>query len=189
MENNKGPVDQPDGGADTSKDVVAYETYRKTVGEVKSLKAKLAEIETEREQERLSKLSEQGKYKEQSEDLIKKLDEKNNQVKKVVLTFGRKVFESEAKTLALGMGARPEAVEDILKVGNWDDVEIDDEFNVNRDQLKLKIEELSKTKPYFFGNTQSGPKNIIPSSNTKNNKTDLSKLSLDELRELAKQIK
>lgn len=189
MEDNKGSVVPPSGSADQKDDVVAYDTYRRTVGEVKSLKAKLAEIEAEREQERQSKLAEQGKYKEQSEELLKKLNEKDQQVKKVVSTFGRKVFESEAKTLALGLGAKPEAVEDILKVGAWDEVEIDEQFNVNKDQLKLKIEELAKTKPYFFGGNPKAPESIIPAKNLSNGKMDFSKMSMDELREIAKQIK
>jgi small-conductance mechanosensitive channel len=189
MEENQGSVTHQNASGDDEKDVVAYSTYRKTVGEVKSLKAKLAEIEAEREQERQSKLAEQGKYKEQAEELLKKLSEKDSQVKKVVNTFGRKVFETEAKSLALGLGARPEAVDDILKVGAWDDVEIDEEFNVNKEQLKLKIEELSKSKPYFFGGNPKAPQSVIPSSNLDVSKTDLSKLSMEELRELAKKIK
>lgn len=189
MEENQGTVSQSNASGDEEKDVVAYSTYRKTVGEVKSLKAKLAELEAEKEAERQAKLAEQGKYKEQSEELLKKLQEKDQQVKKVVGTFGRKVFETEAKSLALGLGARPEAVDDILKVGSWDDVEIDEEFNVNKEQLKLKIEELSKSKPYFFGGNPKAPQSVIPSSSIDITKTDLSKLSMDELRELAKQIK
>lgn len=189
MEETKVPVVPPSGSADQTNDVVAYDTYRRTVGEVKNLKAKLAEIEAEREHERLAKLSEQGKYKEQSEDLLKKLNEKDLQVKKVVSTFGRKVFESEAKSLALGLGAKPEAIDDILKVGAWDEVEIDEQFNVNKDQLKLKLEELVKSKPYFFGGNPKAPESIIPAKQLSNGKMDFSKMSMEELREIAKQIK
>jgi hypothetical protein len=189
MEESKGTVSHQENVSDDKKDVVAYDTYRRTVGEVKSLKAKLAELEAEREQQEQLKLAEQGKYKEQAETLFKKLSEKEEQVKKVVTTFGRKVFETEAKGLALGLGAKPEAVEDILKVGSWDDVEIDDQFNVNKDQLKNKIEELAKSKPWFFGGNPKAPQSVVPGKANVNGASDLSKLSLDEIRELAKQIK
>jgi hypothetical protein len=190
MEESKGTVSQSENVGDDKKDVVAYDTYRRTVSEVKSLKAKLAELEAERDHQSQQKLAEQGKYKEQAESLLKKLSEKDEQVKKVVTTFGQKVFESEAKGLALGLGARPDAIDDILKVGNWNDVEIDDSFNVNKEQLKLKIEELSKTKPWFFGGNPKAPESVIPGhASGKSFGKDLSKLSLDEIRELAKHIK
>lgn len=190
MVEEKGTVSQSEVVSDEKKDVVAYDTYRRAIGEVKQLKAKLAEIEAERERENQLKLAEQGKYKEQAENLFKKLSEKEEQIKNVVTTFGKRVFETEAKSLALGLGARPEAIDDILKVGNWDDVEIDEHFNINKDQLKLKIEELSKTKPWFFVSNTKAPQTVIPSNKaTGNNVRDLSKLSLDEIRELAKQMK
>lgn len=196
MEENQESVTQvTDSSATTEakKDVVAYDTYRRTVGEVKALKSKLAELEAEREAERQAKLSEQGKYKEQAEELLKKLAEKDQQVKKVVTTFGRKVFEQEAKSLALGLGARQDALDDILKVGNFSDVEAeidpDNNFSINKDQLKLKLEELAKTKPFYFQKTTEPVKDLIPNSKVTSGNKSIKDMSLEELRELAKQIK
>jgi len=190
MVEDKGTVSNSEVVSDEKKDLVAYETYRRAIGEVKQLKAKLAEIEAEREREQQSKLAEQGKYKEQAESLLKKLSEKDEQIKSIVSSFGKRVFETEAKSIALGLGARPEAIDDILKVGNWDDIEIDNNFNINKDQLRMKIDDLLKSKPWFSVSNTKAPQSIIPTNRvTDNSARDLSKLSLEEIRELAKQIK
>jgi hypothetical protein len=69
-------------GADSGKgenQTVAYDTYRKTVDEVKSLKEKLKEIETKTQSEMEKKLQEQGEWKtlaESREAKVKELEAK-----------------------------------------------------------------------------------------------------------------
>ncbi len=183
------PNQNASGDDEGKKDVVAYDTYRKAIGEVKATKAKLAEYEAMIETERQAKLSEQGKYKEQAEDLMKKLSEKDLQIKKTVQTFGRKVFEQETKQIALQLGARTEAVDDILKVGDFSDVEIDENFSINKEQLKMKVEELAKAKPYFFANSPSKINDVVPSGKSQGSTSDLSKLSREEILALLKNAK
>lgn len=143
------------------KDVVAYATYSKTVSEAKKLRDEVAALrakETEREQ---SALSEQGKYKEALEAETKRRKDVETKLADKDKTYARQIFTKEAKSVALQMGAKPEALDDIVKVGNWSDIEIDQEtFTINQEQLKDSMAKLQKDKPFFFGNTATSPKTV-----------------------------
>lgn len=171
-----GDTNQESGGKDT----VAYETYRKTVGEVKALKAKLSEFmakETEREQ---ATLAEQGKYKEALDSASKRVKDLETALDTKTKIFGRQVFTKEAKSVALQMGVRQEALDDIVKIGDWSGVEVDEEFNINQTQLKDAISKLSKEKPYFFQKSATSPKDVNPTNSSalvgnKKNPVDMSR--------------
>lgn len=174
------------GGAspDKEKDVVAYATYSKTIGELKRAKAELDVIkakEVEREQQALS---EQGKYKEALESELKRRKELEVKLADKDKSFARKIFKEEAKSVALQMGAMPEALEDIVKVGDWSSVEIDQEtFNINQDQLKESMSKLQKDKPFYFKKDVTSPKTVNTSASgagarKENANTDLSKEEL-----------
>jgi hypothetical protein len=60
-------------GTPSTKDSVAYETYRKAIGEVKSFKAKISEYEAREAEREQAVLAEQGKYKEALESERKKV--------------------------------------------------------------------------------------------------------------------
>mgnify|MGYP003423246107 CR=1 FL=1 len=164
-----------------SKDSVAYETYKRTVGEVKKLKSELdgfRQKEAEREQ---AALSEQGKYKEALDAATKKQKELEITLKEKEKVFARNIFTKEAKSVALQMGAMPEALEDIVKVGNWSDVEIDDKFEINNDQLKEAVSRLQKEKPFYFKKDSSSPR-TVDSRTTSVKQKDNDDLSIDEIK-------
>jgi len=164
-----------------SKDSVAYETYKRTVGEVKKLKSELdgfRQKEAEREQ---AALSEQGKYKEALDAATKKQKELEITLKEKEKVFARNIFTKEAKSVALQMGAMPEALEDIVKVGNWSDVEIDDKFEINNDQLKEAVSRLQKEKPFYFKKDSSSPR-TVDSRTTSVKQKDNEDLSIEEIK-------
>lgn len=165
------------------KDVVQYDTYRKAIGEVKSLKAKLQEIELKEQEREQQALAEQGKYKEalEAEKQKRKSYEEAKSAKDKA--FAKRVFIKELESLAVSMGAKKEAIEDIVMVGDWSGVEIDDEFNVNADQLKTAITNLSKAKPYYFDNTLLTIKDVskVGFHDNTNNKSS-SELSVEEIK-------
>lgn len=180
-------VPETNGSANSQEDVVAYSTYKKTVGEVKSLKAKLAELEAEREAQSNARLQEQGKWKEAAEDWQKKAKEAEEKAMKVARTFGQKVFAQEAKAVALELGATPEALEDIIKVGDWSEIEIGEDFSVDRDKLKSSIARMQQAKPFYFKKTVNPPKDIVPSNMPQaSGSKKLDEMSIDELVSFAK---
>lgn len=163
-------------------DKVAYQTYQKTVGEVKSLKQKLSALEAEKAERENAILSEQGKYKELNDSLSKKLkdlEQKNEQSTKI---FAKQVFSKEAKALAIQLGAMPEAVDDLIKTGDWSEVEIDESFNVNEKQLKDALAKIQKAKPYYFKKDVKQVKDVNTGhSASSGSPKDFAKMSKDEL--------
>lgn len=170
------------------KDMVSYETYRRTVGEVKALKAKLAELQAQREAEEQARLAEQGKWKEKAELLEKALREKEQKFESAVNSFAKKIFTESAKQVALQVGVRKEAIDDVLKVADFSDVEIGEDFTVNQDQLRMRLEELAKQKPWFFEKPKAQVNPVLPSTQAPLVTKKLEDLSWEELRALAKQL-
>lgn len=187
MENKEGASGSPenvDGVASGSKDSVAYTTYQKVLAEAKKAKAELESVrakEIEREQQALL---EQGKFKEGLEGALKKVKELEHALADKDKVYARNIFTKEAKQVALQMGAMPEALDDIVKVGNWSDVTIDQEtFTIDSSQLKDAMSRLQKEKPFFFRNSPNPPKTVHPSSGSAQvgDKKSLTELSKEEI--------
>jgi hypothetical protein len=151
-------------GEPSNKDTVAYDTYRKAIGELKSIKAKMSEYEAKESQREQSLLAEQGKYKEALDNTVKKQRELELALEAKDKAFAKKVFTKEVEAVALQFGARKEALEDIVKVGDWSTVEIDENFSINQEQLKAQITALSKAKPFYFVSTAAAPRDVNTSS-------------------------
>lgn len=172
------------------KDYVAYDTYRRAISEVKSLKSKLNELLAQREAEEQARLAEQGKWKEKAELLEKSLREKDERLNQVVNTFAKRIFEESAKQIATQVGVRKEAISDVLRVADFSDVEVKEDFSIDHEQLKSKFEALAKEKPWFFENKKPSIPTATPFVTDANfQQKKLEDLSWDELKALAKQIK
>ena len=156
-----GASDQSSGvDQDSKPNSVQYSTYQKVLSEAKSAKERLRELEQKEVEREEKRLLEQGELKallEKRDKELKELAEKRN---KEVKAFGYKVFSTEAKQVALEMGANPEALEDIIKVGDFNDVEIGDDFTPNKDQLKSAISKMQQSKPFYFKKNVSATKDV-----------------------------
>lgn len=189
LNGSSGAPDHSDGvdGKENAKGSVAYDTYRKTVGEVKSLKQKLAEYQAKEEELERSKLTEQGKYKEALDAAQKKAKELEDKLQTSTKVFTKNLFTKEAKAIALQMGAVDSALDDIVKVGDWSSVEIDEHMNVNSEQLKEAMAKLAKEKSFYFKKQVTSPKDINPSGGASGLVKKADELSIDELVKLIKE--
>lgn len=177
------------GSRDSSGDVVKYETYSKAIGEIKALKSKLNEFQAKEHEREQTVLAEQGKYKEALENALKSKRDIEEALKAKDAAYAKTVFQKEVKALAVQMGARKEALEDIVKVGDWSSVEIDESFNLNVDQLKTQIANLAKSKPYFFTNTASKPGDVhVSAGKFESGEKSIKELSKDEIIEKLKTL-
>ena len=183
---------QVEGGAgskDSSSDSVKYETYSRAIGEIKALKAKLNEFQAKEHEREQTVLAEQGKYKEALEGALKSKREIEEALKAKDAAYARTIFQKEVKQLALTMGARKEALEDIVKVGDWSSVEIDESFNLNTEQLKTQLANLAKSKPYFFTTGAQKPGDVHLSAGAFSGEKPAKELSKDEIIEKLKTLK
>jgi hypothetical protein len=183
---------QVEGGAgnkDSSSDSVKYETYSRAIGEIKALKAKLNEFQAKEHEREQTVLAEQGKYKEALEGALKSKREIEEALKAKDAAYARTIFQKEVKQLALTMGARKEALEDIVKVGDWSSVEIDESFNLNTEQLKTQLANLAKSKPYFFTTGAQKPGDVHLSAGAFSGEKPAKDLSKDEIINKLKTLK
>jgi hypothetical protein len=188
-ENQPSGLPNETGGQNGGKkeDVVAHATYLKVLNEAKAAKAKLAEAEAERERERQAKLEQEGKFKEAADEWKKKFEETEKKAMSFVKTYGQKVFASETKSVALELGANPDALEDIIKTGDWSEVEIGNDFSVDREKLKAAVSKMQQAKPWFFKSQVSAPKDVTPGQKPPAAGTkSIEQMSVDELIEYTK---
>jgi len=176
------------GSKDSSSDSVKYETYSRAIGEIKALKAKLNEFQAKEHEREQTVLAEQGKYKEALEGVLKSKREIEDALKAKDAAYAKTIFQKEVKQLALTMGARKEALDDIVKVGDWSSVEIDESFNLNTEQLKTQIANLAKSKPYFFATGAQKPGDVHLSAGTFSGEKPVKELTKDELIEKLKTL-
>jgi hypothetical protein len=180
---NPSVSDQPSNasGEASTKDSVAYETYRKAVGEVKTLKARMAEFEAKESEREQQLLAEQGKYKEALDNTVKKTRDLEAALEAKDKAFAKRVFTKEVEAVALQFGARKEALEDIVKVGDWSTVEIDENFTINQEQLKAQIAALSKNKPFYFVSNATPPRDVSTSQSGAPSGKSVNELSKEEI--------
>jgi hypothetical protein len=177
------------GNKDSSSDSVKYETYSRAIGEIKALKAKLNEFQAKEHEREQTVLAEQGKYKEALEGALKSKREIEDALKAKDAAYAKTIFQKEVKQLALTMGARKEALEDIVKVGDWSSVEIDESFNLNTEQLKTQLANLAKSKPYFFTTGAQKPGDVHLSAGAFSGEKPAKDLSKDEIINKLKTLK
>jgi hypothetical protein len=169
-------------GEPSEKDVVKYETYRKAIGELKSIKAKMSEYEAKEQEREQSVLAEQGKFKEALESALSKKKELEQALEAKEKAFAKKIFTKEVQEVALSLGARKDALDDIVKVGDWSSVEIDENFSINKEQLKSQIASLSKSKPFYFASNAAAPRDVNTSSTAAPADKKIEQMSIDELK-------
>lgn len=194
-ENDQSPSGTPDnssggtqGGGNNS---VSYESHQKLLAEKKAAQKKLEELEA-REKEREEKaLQEQGKHKELLEAREKENKQLKEDLQKSRLTFGRQAFESAAKSMALELGANPEALDDLIKVGDWSSVTVGDNYQVNKEELKAALAGMQEKKPFYFTKSPKPPKdiNLGGGGGSPVGVSDFDKLSADEIVQMAREGK
>lgn len=164
---------------------VERNTYLKAVGEAKALKAKLAEFQSKEVEREQQSLAEQGKWKEAAERYQNELKEHKQKLETTNKTFAKKVFQSELKALAAEAGFIPEVLDDLPKLGDWSNVEIDDDFNLNKATLKDSLNELAKAKPFLIRKQPGQVRDVNASAaGGASLKTDPSKMSKEQLLEM-----
>ena len=182
---------KPSGQADPSsgpeqKDQVAYESYAKLLNEKKKLQSEHLEAKAKLEEYEQGKLEAEGKLKEANENLKKLLSqakqEKTDLFKNVATKTVKHQFYREAEKLGC---VDPDTA---MKVVNFDDLDITDDFEFDSTKLVTKIQELTKSKPFLFKKDFKLPPDVTPFSGQMPTK-NLSDMSESELKTIWKTLK
>lgn len=144
-------------------------------------------VEAELKELKEARLREEGKFKEIAEAREKEARESKEELNRFKLDNERKLFRMKAKALAMELGAKAEAVDDLVKVGDWSDCDLSNEETLDQ-KIKDSISRMKQSKPFYFGNTTKAPSdvNIAPGSSASNLGKPLHQLSHEEILELAK---
>jgi hypothetical protein len=146
---------QDEKGEASGQSQVSYDTYKKTISEVKKLKAALKEREDALQKAQQEKLEAEGNKDELITQLKGKLSEVEKKHKETFNSFVYSSLDAQVREEAAKIGCiDPDAV---VKLADLSSVEVDAKtFRADKTQLVEVLETLRKEKPYLFG--KSGPK-------------------------------
>lgn len=191
-ENNNDPVDQIDDASgkndDASKDSVSHDSFMKALSEKKSAQASNAKLEAENKAFKEEQLKREGK----SEELIslkdKRIEELEGKLSKSDKAYAWKTLTGEIKRKATEQGCtNPDKLIRLMSDEDLQSIEIGEDFSISSDSLKRVIDKNKKENHFLFGNTNKKSANGNPNnSKVVDNETDLSKMSLDDIKALHK---
>lgn len=154
--------DGSDTGGAGDNDKVSYETYKKTVGEIKALKRQLKEATDKLGSAENDRLSAEGK----KDELIAKLRGDNEKLtkgqKELLNNFVGSSLENQVREVAAGMGCVD--VEAVGKLIDLSDIEVDTKtFKADKDAITEALGGLKKSKPYLFNKVAPKVNGKMPS--------------------------
>ncbi|MFO0447765.1 MAG: hypothetical protein ACK52I_03585 [Pseudomonadota bacterium] len=171
-----------------SEDKVSYDTYKKTISQVKKLQAELKAREDLLEQEKQKTLEAEGNKDELISQLKSKVSELEKKTKETINSFAYVSLEAQVKAEAVKAGCiDPEAV---MKLADLSEVEVDPKtFRADGDAVTSVLEALKKDRPYLF--SKGGPKinSQVPINKGGGEQKSYKDMSTDELWKELKRLK
>jgi hypothetical protein len=174
----------------SAQDQVSYDTYKKTVAEVKKLKAELKAREealTSAQQEKLAAEGNKDELINQLKGQVGKLEKAH---KETFQSFVRTSVDAQVKEIAQQMGCiDPDAVI-VLAKDNLKDLEVDAQtFKADQSQVTSALEELKKGRPYLFSKPGPRVNSSLPNAGSKDGgQKSFKNMSRDELWQQYKEI-
>ena len=153
--------------------------------EAKQNRQKNAELKKQFEEEKKKQLAEQGQYKELAEVYQRKATELESQTQKFKEMFALKLVSDAVEVEATRLGARN--VEDVLRLIPMDQIPIDDQFNVDRNSVKVMMEDFKKNRDYLFAG-RPGPKvaDASPAKVETKKQKSIDEMSAEEIQSILK---
>ncbi len=159
---------------------VSYETYTKVLGEKKRRDEELAQLNSSLEAYRQKELEASGKTNELIDALKGKAKELESKLVDTDKKYKTRVLTGQIKAEAAKYGCI--APDDLLRVGDFSGVTVDENFDVNTQELGVMLEKIKQDKPYLFKTNVTGVRDLPPSSSGVNTKTKtLNEMSREEL--------
>lgn len=170
---------------DDKKDVVAYETHRRLLGEKKAEQERRKELEQKLDLLSNEKLAAEGK----KDELISNLQSKVSELTKVAhekdVKYGYSKLQASVREKALKHGCKdPSAYLKLVDSKELETVAMDDDYNVDGETVEQLIERTKSKFDYLFGKSAPKVDDATPSNKIK--KKTLGDMSMDEKMKLLK---
>lgn len=168
------------------KDTVAYDTYRKVLGEKKKRDEQLAEMADRLKHIEQKEMEAKGEQQKLIEALRRDLSEKDQKLKEVHQSFAWNNLESQLKTFAAKEGCRkPDALVKLMDAVDFEGIEVSDSYQVNGEDLTRVVGKYKNEYPELFKMATPKVDDLTPSNKvTKNQKADWKKLPLAEQKKM-----
>lgn len=166
------------------KETVAYSTYSKVLGEKKKVQAQFQELQSKLDQAEQSKLEQEGKKDELITQLKNQAESEKKQRLDMQKSAAMKVINMQVQAAAKEAGClNPKA---LMKLANFDDVEVTDDLDITEESVKKILTEAQKEHAYLFNKQVSNIKDATPGSSIKklDSGMSLSGLKSDDLKKL-----
>lgn len=173
---------------ESKKDSVAYETYRKVLGEKKKRDEQIAEMQSRLEAIEQEKMAEQGKFQELADTWKSKAIEHENNLKQLQSNYALKSVTDQIEREAMKAGCTN--TEKLMRLVNIEDLtdSVGEGFKVDSTALKEFVEKAKVDNDFLFSVKGPGIKDGVPAK-VETEKKGLESMSLDDkLRLLAKKI-
>lgn len=166
-----------------NQDTVKYETYKRTLSEAKKARAQMTEMAERLQSLEQEKLQAEGKVQDLLESVTKERDDLKSRLAQAHGSFAQgramDVIVDEANKMGVAStGLLRKAVSDKIA-----DLEFDDEYRPNSEQVKMILEDLRKEEPFLF--SKAAPS--VASHNVKPNSVpgqkSLNQMTEDEINE------
>lgn len=133
-------------------DVVAYETYQKTVAAEKNAKAERDKLKAELEAIKQRDLEASGKHQELIENLRQQVKEKDDRLKNTESTFYAVQVQSQLKNAALKHGCEhPEKLLKLIDGKDYERLEFDKStMSLNSQDVEILMDKLKKENEFIF---------------------------------------
>jgi len=164
------------------KDLVSYETYKRTLNEAKKAKSRLQEMESRLTGLEQEKLQHEGKKDELIDTLRKQLGEKDKQLKTTLGNFALTSVKAQLSQEAMKLGCvDTDALSALMDLNS---LEVDgDTFQANQEQLKMMLEETRKKRPYLFNKSGLKIDSTVPKGvEEQKAETNLKKMKTEDLK-------
>lgn len=176
---------------ETKEDVVSYATHRKLLSERKKDVEKLRRYESELEQFRQDKLSDEGKKDEVIDALRKQVSELGDKYQLSTNRFAKTTVSEQIKSALKAQGCiNPDKAMRLMEVDDLNSIEVDDSYNVNSEDLSRVIDKFQKENedlPLF--NKVSGVKDLTPTNRVEyKEEKSFNNMTSDELVNEAKKM-
>ena len=144
-------VKTDDGNNESGEDVVPYKRFKEVIDEKNELQNKLNSL-----QGKIENMEDPEKIKEEFKQENEKLKQRNTNFLK----------QSELKVAALKNGVREDAVEDLIKIAELDNLEVEDGQVEGLNEL---LEDMKENKAYLFDSTGAKLKGRTPNKSNNDN--------------------
>ena len=135
---------------------------RDTSHEAKKYRQAVSELKASLDAHEREKMEAQGQFQEMAKKERERAEQAEQAMKQSAGKFGYKILEMAVETEASKLGCLDTKA--LLKLTDVTKIDIDEEFNVDRNGVKMVLEQMAKEKPYLFQKSAVNPKDLPPAS-------------------------